>query len=73
MFKLRRATSPDRVQLTTDGLRAYVEAVGEMLSDRVDFAQLAKLYPTPQERERRYSSPESLLHGSRLGTCRIVT
>ena len=58
MFKLRRATSTDRFQLTTDGLNSYITAVDEMLSDRVDFAQLVKIYAAPQEPERRYSPPE---------------
>jgi IS1 family transposase len=59
MRKLRRATSADqRFQLTSDGLRAYVAAVDEMLSDRCDFAQLIKLYAMPTPHERRYSPPE---------------
>jgi transposase-like protein/IS1 family transposase len=58
MSKLRRATSADRFQLTTDGLASYIDAVDEMLYDRVDFAQLVKTYATPQEPERRYSPPE---------------
>ncbi len=59
MLKLRRATSPDqRFQLTTDGLRAYVAAVDEMVGDRCDFAQLVKLYAVPTPEERRYSPPE---------------
>jgi transposase-like protein/IS1 family transposase len=55
MFKLRRATSDSRFQLTTDGLKAYVHAVHAMLSDRVDFAQLIKFYSQPREGEQRYS------------------
>jgi transposase-like protein/IS1 family transposase len=58
MFKLRRATTPDRFQLSTDGLISYVAAVDEMLGDRVDFAQLVKTYALPQEAERRYSPPD---------------
>jgi IS1 family transposase len=58
MLKLRRATSENRFQLTTDGLNAYVAAVDEMLGDRVDFAQLIKTYAQPQEPERRYSPPD---------------
>src|SRR5580692_13064224 len=35
----------DRVQITTDGLRAYVDPVGEAFADRgVDYAQLIKSY-----------------------------
>jgi transposase-like protein/IS1 family transposase len=58
MLKLRRATSEDRFQLSTDGLGSYVAAVDEMLGDRVDFAQLVKTYALPQEFERRYSPPD---------------
>ena len=53
MYKLRRATTSDRFQLTTDGLGSYLAAVDEMLGDRVDFAQLVKTYRLPQEPERR--------------------
>ncbi|MGD0499330.1 MAG: IS1 family transposase [Bryobacteraceae bacterium] len=54
--KVRRATSPDvRFQLTTDGLKAYIPAVDEMLLDRCDFAQLIKIYAAPREGEQRYS------------------
>jgi IS1 family transposase len=38
MLKLRRATSDQRFQLTTDGLQAYLPAVDEMLGDRVEYA-----------------------------------
>jgi IS1 family transposase/transposase-like protein len=55
MFKLRRATTLDKFQLTTDGLRAYLPAVDEMLGDRVDFAQLIKVYTQPEQVETRYS------------------
>jgi IS1 family transposase len=58
MLKLRRATSIDRFQLTTDGLNSYLPAVDEMPRDRVDFAQLIKTYAVPQEPERRYSPAE---------------
>ena len=58
MFKLRRATSADRFQLTTDGLVRYLAAVDEMLGDRVDFAQLIKTYAGPEQPDRRYSPAE---------------
>ena len=46
-----------RVQLTTDGLRAYLEAVESVYGGEIDYAQLIKLYgPDPSE-ERRYSPP----------------
>lgn len=58
MRKLRRASSDDRFQLTTDGLKAYEVAVDEMISDRVDFAQLIKIYASSREGEQRYSPAE---------------
>lgn len=44
-----------RVQLTTDGLSAYVEAVGETFGSDIDFAQLIKIHGAPRETEARYS------------------
>src|ERR1700716_3821796 len=41
--KLNRATS-GFFQLTTDGMRAYPDAVSYSLGTRVDFAQLIKVY-----------------------------
>ena len=46
-----------RVQLTTDGLRAYVEAVEAAFGMDVDYAQLVKVYGDIPENERRYSTP----------------
>jgi IS1 family transposase len=49
-----------RVQLTTDGHRAYLDAVPASF-DEVDFAQLVKLYgeaPGGSKQERRYSPAE---------------
>jgi IS1 family transposase len=50
----------NRVQLTTDGLKAYLDAVENAFGFEVDFAQLVKMYgeakePTP---EGRYSPPK---------------
>ncbi len=46
----------NRVQLTTDGHRAYLEAVEGAFGGDVDYAQLVKLYgPSSQEEQRRYS------------------
>ncbi len=44
-----------RVQLTTDGLHSYLEAVEEAFGDTVDFAQLIKLFQDPPKEEKRYS------------------
>jgi IS1 family transposase len=55
--KLANATDPNRrFQLTTDGLNAYPFPIGNILGDRVDYAQLIKIYnaETPEE-QRRYS------------------
>ena len=51
----------NRVQLTTDGHRAYLESVEEAFGADVDYAQLIKLYgePTGQKgHERKYSPSE---------------
>lgn len=48
----------NRVQLTTDGLSAYLTAVPLAFGDNVDYAQLVKAYGTdadPRRPERRYS------------------
>jgi IS1 family transposase len=44
-----------RVQLTTDGLKAYLDAVEGAFGADVDFAQLVKLYGDAPEAEKRYS------------------
>ena len=45
-----------RVQLTTDGHKAYLEAVEEAFGADVDYAQLVKLYgAAPEGPQRRYS------------------
>ena len=51
----------NRVQLTMDGHRAYLEAVEEAFGADVDYAQLVKLYGEPvggKGAERRYSPAE---------------
>jgi hypothetical protein len=48
----------NRVQLTTDGLKAYLEAVEESFGGDIDFAQLVKLYGNSIEGEHRYSPAE---------------
>jgi IS1 family transposase len=44
-----------RVQITTDGHKAYLEAVEEAFGADVDYAQLQKIYGAPSEFETRYS------------------
>ena len=45
----------NRVQLTSDGHRPYLEAVEEAFDDDVDYAVLQKLYGTAPEAQTRYS------------------
>jgi len=48
----------NRVQITSDGHRAYVEAVEAAFGTEVDFAQLVKIYGQTSEGQKRYSPPE---------------
>jgi IS1 family transposase len=50
-----RSRLANRVQLTTDGHKAYLQAVEEAFGDDVDYAQLVKLYGETPEAEKRYS------------------
>jgi IS1 family transposase len=52
-----KARLKHRVQLTTDGLKAYVEAVEGAFGADIDFAQLIKIYGKSQD-EVRYSPAE---------------
>lgn len=45
----------NRVQLTTDSLNVYLEAVEEAFGADIDYAQLVKLYGPSPEGEHRYS------------------
>jgi transposase-like protein/IS1 family transposase len=55
--KLNEATA-GKFQITTDGFKAYVDAVSLSLGTRVDFAQLIKVYAASPEGEHRYSPSE---------------
>ena len=66
----------NRVQLTSDGHRVYVEAVEEVFAGDVDYAQLVKLYGQPEgetQTEKRYSSSECIgtkrKRGRAIPTC----
>lgn len=49
----------NRVQISTDGLKAYVEAVEKSFGADVDFAQIVKTYGHEEVSDnRRYSAPE---------------
>ena len=54
-----------RIQLTTDGHRAYLEAVEDAFGNNIDYAQLVKLYGESSEPgpERKYSP--SVCNGAR--------
>jgi len=52
----------NRVQLTTDGLKAYLDAVEDAFggSVGVDYAQLIKIYGADRPGEARYSPAECI-------------
>jgi hypothetical protein len=43
------------VQITTDGHKAYLEAVENAFGADIDYAQLQKIYGAPTENDTRYS------------------
>jgi len=45
----------NRVQITTDGHRAYLEAVENAFGSDIDYAMLQKIYGAPAENDTRYS------------------
>ena len=45
----------NRVQITTDGHKAYLEAVEDAFGADIDYAQLQKIYGAPNKNETRYS------------------
>src|SRR5258708_5653851 len=47
----------NRVQITTDGHKAYLEAVEDAFGADIDYAQLQKIYGAPSESEQRRYSP----------------
>jgi hypothetical protein len=48
----------NRVQLTSDGLKAYLEAVEGAFGSDIDYAMLVKVYGPAPEGQRRYSPAE---------------
>ena len=50
----------NRVQLTTDGNKCYLEAVEDAFGSAVDYAMLQKVYGVDPNAERRYSPPVCL-------------
>jgi len=55
---LSQAVSRHNFQITTDGFRPHRHAIDATLGDRVDFAQLIKVYGAPSDGEGRYSPAE---------------
>jgi IS1 family transposase len=57
-----RSRLAGRVQLTSDGHGAYLQAVDEAFGGDVDYAQLVKIYGAPEGKgpERRYSPTECI-------------
>ncbi len=49
-----------RVQLTTDGHKAYLSAVESTFGSEIDYAMLVKLYGQEQSGEKRYSPAECI-------------
>jgi len=49
-----------RVQITTDGLRVYAEAIEGAFGAEVDYAMLVKIYGNESARDSRYSPPECI-------------
>jgi hypothetical protein len=47
----------NRVQITSDGYRPYLQAVEDEFGMEVDYAQLQKIYGAPSEQEQRRYSP----------------
>jgi len=50
----------NRIQLTSDGLNAYLGAVEKAFRGQVDYAQLVKLYNEASEGQKRYSPAECI-------------
>ncbi len=60
----------NRVQLTTDGHKAYLDAVDGAFGTKIDYAMLVKVYGSAPEAEKRYSPPvclgteRTVIHGN---------
>ncbi len=60
----------NRVQISSDALRAYVEAVELAFGSNVDFAQIVKAYVFEEGADRHYSAPEIVITEKRPVTGR---
>ena len=50
----------NRIQLTSDGHRAYLDAVDWAFSGNIDYSMLVKMYGNDRESEVRYSAAECI-------------
>lgn len=50
----------NRVQLTTDGHKAYLTAVDKAFGDEIDYAMLVKIYGDSLEGQKRYSPADCI-------------
>jgi IS1 family transposase len=50
----------NRVQLTTDGHKVYLNAVEDAFGSEIDFAMLVKVYGSDESNDRKYSPPECI-------------
>ena len=50
----------NRIQLTSDGMNVYLEAVAKAFRGHVDYAMLVKLYGETSEGQKRYSPAECI-------------
>jgi len=50
----------NRIQLTTDGHRMYLNAVADTFTDQIDYAMLIKVYGNEPEGQKRYSPAQCL-------------
>src|SRR5205823_3363425 len=50
----------NRVQVTSDGLKCYLEAMESGFGGNVDYAQLVKIYGQPDGDDHKYSPPECI-------------
>jgi hypothetical protein len=54
----------NRIQLTTDGHRVYLDAVGSAFGSGIEYSMLVKMYGNDAELEARYSPAECI--GTRI-------
>ena len=50
----------NKIQLTTDGHKMYLEAVEDAFGSEIDFSQLVKIYGINPDSEIRYSPAECI-------------